>query len=133
MVKMMLSKYGFKKQYLKNSFQDCGSSNVIYFPVNDSEDFPNVIRERVEETIDILINTYEKETGCTLDLSKLTLEARINVYFDSDVLPIRNISILMHNGDFELAQNIHIVCQDSLYEPIKKYFLYQIGKELFDK
>lgn len=129
----MLSKYGFKKQYLKNSFQDCSSSNVIYFPINDSRDFPNGVRNRAEELIDILINSYEKDKECNLDLSELCLEARINVYFDRDVMPRSDITIFIYDEDgyIELDESIQITRQDILYEPIKKYFLYQIGKALF--
>ena len=102
----MLSKYGFKKQYLKNSFQDCSSSNVIYFPINDSRDFPNGVRNRAEE---------------------------LNVYFDRDVMPRSDITIFIYDEDgyIELDESIQITRQDILYEPIKKYFLYQIGKALF--
>ena len=85
-----------------------------------SREFPSIIRDKAEELIDILINPYENEMGCILDLSEIYLEARINVHFNRDVTPSSNLSIFIHDdGYLELEQNIQITCQDILYEPSK--------------
>ena len=131
----MLSKYGFAKQYLKDSFQDNCSSGMIYFPINDSADFPCVIREKAEEIIDNLIGTYEKESGNTLDLSNFSLDARIEIFFDQENIPIENIGIFIGgiDDDLVLEQNMKITPENMLYGLFKSYFLSRIEKTLFEK
>lgn len=131
----MLSRYQFKEVYDLNSFQE-DASNPIFFPVSDNEDFPGEIREKAEEMIDSLIAAYEKENNCALDLSKLRLNARVEVYFNQDNKPIGNISVVMvsdnsEDPDLWIENDIDIYYGDDLYEPLKKYFMQQLEKVLF--
>lgn len=45
----MISNYRFEDIEMQNSFEE-GVTDMIYFPVTDSEDFPTEIREKTEET-----------------------------------------------------------------------------------
>lgn len=133
----MIEKYGFMEQYAKNSFQDNCNTGIIYFPVDDSESFPCVIRDKAEELIDDLIFTYENENGNPLDLSKLRLNARIEVYLSCQNIPVSNISVIIANdyGDDELWMNkdAEIKHGDILYKPFKEYFMKQLEKSLFEE
>lgn len=130
----MLSKYEFKKQNITNSFQDRESDGFFYFPINDSVDFPKFIREKAEELINELIETYEKENGKIFDSSKFYLDARIEVYFNQDRIPIENICIFIDNieGDLGFEKNMQITPENTLYYALfKSYFVAQLEKVLF--
>lgn len=133
----MLSKYNFGQQYTKNSFQDDCSSGMIYFPITDTEDFSSAIRDKTEELIDDLISAYEKENNCVLDLSRLCLNARMEVYFNQENTTMRDIRVMIegnYNEDYLwLDKSINIVCGDILHEPFKKYFMQQLESILFEE
>ncbi len=128
----MLSEYGFKELSTANSFEDRCSSDIIYFPIDDSESFPMGIREKAEELINELIGTGRN--GSELDLSESCLEARVEVYFSKDNIPVSNISVLIAVGNdagFWLDKEYEVGKDDSLYEPFKKHILRQLEKCLF--
>ena len=60
----MISNYRFEDVEMQNSFEE-GVTDMIYFPVTDTEDFPTEIREKTEEIIDHIIHAHK------LDISKL--------------------------------------------------------------
>ena len=72
----MISKYRFGRIEDLNCFDD-GVTNIIYFPVTDSPNFPKAIRDKAEAIIDSMVHAYETENSCKLDLSKLCLNTRI--------------------------------------------------------
>ena len=90
----MISNYGFEDIEIQNSFED-RVTDIIYFPVTDSEDFPIEIREKTEEIIDHIIHTHK------LDISKLRLNARIIVYSDVNGNWLNEISVVIsdYSGD----------------------------------
>ena len=84
----MISNYRFEDIEMQNSFEE-GVTDMIYFPVTDSEDFPTEIREKTEEIIDHIIHAHK------LDISKLRLNARIIVYSDANCDWLNEISVLI--------------------------------------
>lgn len=60
----MFNRFKFEDVEIENSFEH-GVTDMIYFPVTDSADFPKEIREKTEEIIDHIIHTHE------LDISKI--------------------------------------------------------------
>ena len=79
----MIGNYKFKEVDERNCFDD-GEHSALYFPVNDSMDFPREIRDKTKEIIDSIISAYELENNCTLDLSRLRLDARIEAFKDNN-------------------------------------------------
>lgn len=122
----MLGRYQFRKVYDLKSFQE-EKPNPISFPIDDSAEFPAEIRERAEEIIDGMIRDNSLQ-----DLSKLTLDVRIQVGFNDEGLPGLSISVFI-TDDFELCilKDVVINNGDPLYEPIRKYFMQQLEKALF--
>lgn len=122
----MLSRYQFKKVNDLKSFQE-EIPNSISFPVNDSAEFPGEVRERAEEIIDGIIHDNSLQ-----DLSKLTLDARIQVSFNDEGVPSLNISVFITDDlDLCILEEVTIHNGDSLYEPVRKYFMWQLEKVLF--
>lgn len=122
----MLSRYHFKKVNDLKSFQE-EIPNSISFPVNDSAEFPSEVREKAEEIIDGIIRDYS-----LLDLSKLTLDARIQVSFNDEGLPSLNISVFIADDlDLSILEEVALHDGDLLYEPVRKYFMQQLEKALF--
>lgn len=118
-----------------DSFGD-GVNNILYFPVKDSVDFPKAIRDKTEKMIDGMIYTYEMENSCTLNLSKLYLNARMVVFMDKDGNWKYEIAVVI-SGDRELdyiwIEDSYIIgLDDLLYEPFKVYFMEQLEKSLFN-
>lgn len=124
----MLSSYKFEKI----EEQDCfghGAINTLYFPVTDSEDFPQEIRKKTEEVIDRIVHTHE------LDISKLCLCARMVVYFDKDGKWSNEISVVISDcsafDDTWIEEVYSIGREDSLYVPLKAYVMKRLEEILF--
>ena len=126
----MISNYGFEDIEIQNSFED-RVTDIIYFPVTDSEDFPIEIREKTEEIINHIIHTHK------LDISKLRLNARIIVYSDVNGNWLNEISVVIsdYSGDaFDdawIEEEYSIGHEDPLYAPLKAYVMKQIEEILF--
>lgn len=122
----MLSRYQFKEVNDLKSFQE-EIPNSISFPVNDSAEFPAEVRERAEEIIDGIIRDNSLQ-----DLSELALDVRIQVSFNDEGVPRLNISVFITDDlDLSILEEVTIRNVDPLYEPIRKYFMWQLEKALF--
>lgn len=124
----MISNYRFEDIEIQNSFEE-GVTDMIYFPVTDSEDFPMEIREKTEEIIDRIIHTHK------LDISKLRLNARIIVYSDVNCNWLNEISVLISDysasDDTWIEEEYTIGHEDPLYVPLKAYVMKRLGEILF--
>ena len=124
----MISNYRFEDIEMQNSFEE-GVTDMIYFPVTDSEDFPTEIREKTEEIIDHIIHAHK------LDISKLRLNARIIVYSDANCDWLNEISVLISDysafDDAWIEEEYSIGHEDPLYAPLKAYVMKQIEEILF--
>ena len=124
----MISNYRFEDIEMQNSFDE-GVTDIIYFPVTDSEDFPTEIREKTEEIIDHIIHAHK------LDISKLRLNARIIVYSDANCDWLNEISVLISDysafDDAWIEEEYSIGHEDPLYAPLKAYVMKQIEEILF--
>lgn len=126
----MISNYRFEDIEIQNSFEE-GVTDMIYFPVTDSEDFPMEIREKTEEIIDRIIHTHK------LDISKSRLNARIIVYSDVNGDWLNEISVLISDysvdalEDAWIEEEYRIGHDDPLYAPLRTYVMKQIGEILF--
>ena len=124
----MISNYRFEDIEMQNSFEE-GVTDIIYFPVTDSEDFPTEIREKTEEIIDHIIHAHK------LDISKLRLNARIIVYSDANCDWLNEISVLISDysafDDAWIEEVYSIGHEDPLYAPLKAYVMKQIEEILF--
>lgn len=124
----MISNYRFEDIEIQNSFEE-GVTDMIYFPVTDSEDFPTEIREKTEEIIDYIIHAHK------LDISKSRLNARIIVYSDANCNWLNEISVLISDysasDDAWIEEVYSIGHDDPLYVPLRTYVMKQIGEILF--
>ena len=126
----MIRNYRFEDVEMQNSFEE-GVTDMIYFPVTDSEDFPMEIREKTEEIIDRIIHTHK------LDISKSRLNARIIVYSDVNGDWLNEISVVISDysvdalEDAWIEEEYSIGHDDSLYVPLKSYVMKQIEEILF--
>lgn len=124
----MLSRFKFEDIEIQNSFEE-GVTDMIYFPVTDSEDFPTEIREKTEEIIDRIIHTHK------LDISKLRLNARIIVYSDVNCNWLNEISVMISDystfDDTWIEEGYTIGHEEPLYVPLKAYVMKQIEEILF--
>ena len=124
----MISNYRFEDIEMQNSFEE-GVTDMIYFPVTDSEDFPTEIMEKTEEIIDHIIHAHK------LDISKLRLNARIIVYSDANCDWLNEISVLISDysafDDAWIEEEYSIGHEDPLYAPLKAYVMKQIEEILF--
>ena len=124
----MISKYKFEKMENQNCFED-GVNDILYFPVTDSEDFPQEIRDKAEQLIDCIIHTYK------LDVSKMRLNARVIAYSDKNGKWLSEISVVISDysafDDFWIEEEYFIGHEDSLYKPFKAYFMKQLEEILF--
>lgn len=127
----MLNRFKFEDVEIENSFEH-GVTDMIYFPVTDSEDFPMEIREKTEEIIDHMIHTHE------LDISKLRLNARIIAYSDANYNWLNEISVMILDyysaGAFDdtwIEEVYSIGHEDSLYVPLKAYVMKRLEEILF--
>ena len=131
----MINIYQFERVEDQNCFED-GATNIIYFPVVDSPDFPKVIRDKAEEMIDSIVHTYETENNCKLDLSKLCLNARIIAFVGNNGNWSYEIAVVISSNIEELydvwIERSYAISQDDLlYEQFKAYFMEQLEKKLF--
>lgn len=126
----MISDYKFEDVEIQNSYEH-GVSNFIYFPITDSEEFPQEIRKKTEEILDHIIHANK------LDISKLRLNARIIVYSDKSGKWLNEISVVISDysalDDTWIKEEYSIGHEDSLYEPLKVYIMKQLEKILFCK
>lgn len=124
----MISNYRFEDIEMQNSFEE-GVTDMIYFPVTDSEDFPTEIREKTEEIIDHIIHAHK------LDISKLRLNARIIVYSDANCDWLNEISVLISDysafDDAWIEEEYSIGHEDPLYAPLKAYVMKRMEEILF--
>lgn len=126
----MISNYRFEDVEMQNSFEE-GVTDMIYFPVTDTEDFPSEIREKTEEIIDHIIHAHK------LDISKLRLNARIIVYSDANCDWLNEISVMISDyntsaiDDAWIEEVYSIGHEDPLYAPLKAYVMKQIEEILF--
>lgn len=127
----MLNRFKFEDVEIQNSFEH-GVTDMIYFPVTDSEDFPVEIREKTEEIIDHMIYTHK------LDISKLRLNARIIAYSDANYNWLNEISVMISDyystGAFDdtwIEEVYSIGHDDSLYVPLKAYVMKRLEQILF--
>ena len=126
----MISNYRFEDIEMQNSFEE-GVTDMIYFPVTDSEDFPMEIREKTEEIIDRIIHTHK------LDISKSRLNARIIVYSDVNGDWLNEISVVISDYSVDALEDAwtekeyRIGHDDPLYAPLRAYVMKQIGEILF--
>ena len=124
----MISNYRFEDIEMQNSFEE-GVTDMIYFPVTDSEDFPTEIREKTEEIIDHIIHAHK------LDISKLRLNARIIVYSDANCDWLNEISVLISDysafDDAWIEEVYSIGHEDPLYAPLKVYVMKRMEEILF--
>lgn len=126
--KYMLSSYKFEKVEKQNCFEH-GVINTLYFPITDSEAFPQEIRKKTEEIIDYIVHTHE------LDISKLCLCARMVVYADKDGNWVNGISVVISDysayDDTWIEEEYIIGREDSLYAPFKAYIMKRLEEILF--
>ncbi len=130
----MISKYGFEYTERVDCFGD-GVSNILYFPITDSEGFPQGIRDKAESIIDGMINIYETDNNRKLNLPRLRLSARIVVFMDKSGNWSWEISIVISGtsapDDIWLEGEYSIEDGDSLYVPLKAYVMKQLEEKLF--
>lgn len=130
----MISGYKFKEVSVCDYFHE-EIPNPIYFPVTDSEGLPCRIREKAEGIIDGLIKSYETENRRVLDLTKLYLDVRVEIYFNNEKNPVCGISVIIASHETEkevwLSGEHEIKQGDNLYKPFRKYFMEQAEKCLF--
>lgn len=131
----MINLYQFGRVEDLNCFED-GATNIVYFPVTDSPDFPKSIRDKAEELIDSMIHTYETENNCKLDLSKLCLNARILTFVGNSGNWSYEIAVVISGNieeidDIWIERSYAISWDDLLYVQFKAYFMEQLEKKLF--
>ncbi|NDO52101.1 hypothetical protein FMM75_22965 [Lachnospiraceae bacterium MD335] len=126
----MLNRFKFEDVEIENSFEH-GVTDMIYFPVIDSADFPKEIREKTEEIIDHMIHTHE------LDISKQRLNARIIAYSDANYNWLNEISVMISDystrafDDAWIEEVYSIGHEDPLYAPLKAYVMKRMEEILF--
>lgn len=132
--KSMISTYKFGKIEDMDSFRD-GVNNILYFPVKDSVDFPQAIRDKAEEMIDGMIHAYKLENDYGLDSSGLCLNARIIAFVGKEGNWSYEIAVVISGNlasDDVWIEDSHTIGVDSLlYGSFKVYFMEQLGKSLF--
>lgn len=131
----MINTYQFGRVENLDCFED-DITNIVYFPVTDSLDFPKPIRDKAEEMIDSMIHTYETENNCRLDLSKLCLNARIIAFVGNNGNWTYEIAVVISGNmeefdDIWIERSYAISRDDLLYVQFKAYFMEQLEKTLF--
>lgn len=130
----MINTYQFGRVEDINCFED-GTTNIVYFPVTDSPDFPKAIRDKAEEMIDSIIHVYETKNNCKLDLPKLCLNARIIAFVGNNGNWSYEIAVVISSNmefdDLWIEESYDISWNNCLYEPFKEYFIEQLEKKLF--
>lgn len=131
----MINTYQFGRVEELNCFED-GTTNIVYFPVTYSPDFPKAIRDKAEEMIDSMVHAYETENNCKLDLSKLCVNARIIAFVGNNGNWLYEIAVVMSGNieeldDVWIEESYTISQDDLLYAKFKAYFMEQLEKKLF--
>lgn len=131
----MINTYQFGRVEDLDCFED-EITNIVYFPVTDSPDFPKAIRDKAEEMIDSMVHAYETENNCKLDLSKLCLNARIIAFVDNNGYWSYEIAVVMAGSikefyDIWFERSYAISRDDLLYAEFRAYFMEQLEKRLF--
>lgn len=111
-------------------------ADMLYFPVENKLDFPQVIKNRVNSMLQIMINKYEKDNCITLDIDNLILNARLECYIVPEGKIQHSISItIMSNKNYNtevLIEDEYIVLKDDpMYNEFKMYFMKRLEQELF--
>lgn len=111
-------------------------ADMLYFPVENKSDFPQVIKNRVNSMLQIMINKYEKDNCITLDIDNLILNARLECYIVPEGKIQHSISItIMSNKNYNtevLIEDEYIVLKDDpMYNEFKMYFMKRLEQELF--
>lgn len=131
----MINTYQFGRVENLDCFED-DITNIVYFPVTDSPDFPKSIRDKAEELIDSMIHTYETENNYKLDLSKLCLNARILAFVGNNGNCTCEMAVVISGNieeidDIWIERSYAISRDDLLYVQFKAYFMEQLEKKLF--
>lgn len=131
----MINTYQFGRVENLDCFED-DITNIVYFPVTDSPDFPKSIRDKTEEMIGSMIHTYEAENNCKLGLSKLCLNARILTFVGNNGNWTYEIAVVISGNieeidDIWIERSYAINWDDLLYVQFKAYFMEQLEKKLF--
>lgn len=131
----MINTYQFGRVENLDCFED-DITNIVYFPITDSPDFPKAIRDKTEEMIGSMIHTYETENNCKLDLSKLCLNARILTFVGNSGNWTYEIAVVISGNieefdDIWIERSYAINWDDLLYVQFKAYFMEQLEKKLF--
>lgn len=131
----MINTYQFGRVENLDCFED-DITNIVYFPVTDSPDFPKAIRDKAEEMISCMIHIYETENNRKLDLSKLCLNARIIAFVGNNGNWTYEIAVVMAGNmeefdDIWIERSYAISRDDLLYVQFKVYFMEQLEKKLF--
>lgn len=131
----MINTYQFGRVENLDCFED-DITNIVYFPITDSPDFPKAIRDKTEEMIGSMIHTYETENNCKLDLSKLCLNARILTFVGNNGNWTYEIAVVISGNieeidDIWIERSYAISRDDLLYMEFKAYFMEQLEKKLF--
>lgn len=117
----MFDKYKFEEIEAQNCFEH-GVVDILYFPITNKNDFPKEIRDKAEEMINDMIQTYK------LDISQMRLNARIIVFCDKEGSWKKEISIVIADdgiGDL-IEKSYSVECRDALYKPFKEHFMKQL-------
>lgn len=131
----MINTYQFGRVENLDCFED-DITNIVYFPVTDSPDFPKAIRDKAEEMIDSMVCICEKDNHCKLDLSKLCLNARIIAFSGNNGNWSYEIAVVISGNieeidDIWIERSYAISRDDLLYVQFKAYFMEQLEKKLF--
>lgn len=132
---IMISTYQFGRVEDLDCFEE-EITNIVYFSVKDSPDFPKAIRDKAEEMIGSMIHIYETENNRKLDLSKLCLNARIIAFMGNNGNWTYEIAVVMagnmeESDDIWIERSYAINRDDLLYVQFKAYFMEQLEKKLF--
>lgn len=125
----------FNNREERNYFE-YGITDIIYFPIRNTPDFPTLIMEKVNAMISDMLCTYQKEHNCTLDIADLHIDARLENFMNNEYKLINSICItITSNADDEIwmEKECYILQPDPLYVMFKDYFMKQLGKSLFGR
>lgn len=123
----------FTNREERNYFEN-GVTDIIYFPVKTTPDFPAIIMEKINEMITNMLCTYQKENNCTLDITELHIDARMENFINQEHEHQNLLCIVItSNTDDEvwMEEDYSISTSDLLYETFKEYFMKQLGQSLF--
>lgn len=113
-------------------------ADMLYFPVENKSNFPEVIKNRVNLMLQKMINKYEKDNYCTLDIDNLILNARLECYIVPEGKIQHSINItIMSNKNYNTGvfiEDEYIVLKDDpMYNCFRLYFMKMLEYELFSR